>query len=195
MKRYFLLIVVFTFCLALIGGTYAYDTVSSKAHNIITSGAVKIAVEEWQQTADGIQPYPKESIAVMPGREVSKIVKIKNLDKACFVRARMEAVILDSEGNKTTLSQKEMEELLQFDIQSDFWIRKASDPSWWYYYRVLSEEGITEPLFETVIFDGREMGNSYQGCTIQIHVMAQAVQSANNSAAVLSAVGWPENEE
>lgn len=192
MKRYFLAIVVLALCLAGIGGTYAYTAVSSKAHNIITTGAVKIAVEEWQETEEGIIPYPREPVAVMPGRTVSKIVNVRNLDKECFVRVRIEAAVFDPEGNKTTLSQNQMDELLQLNIHSDFWQQKQDETSWWYYHCALPEKGVTEPLFESVVFDGKEMGNSYQGCSIQIYVTAQAVQAANNAGSALLAVGWPE---
>lgn len=195
MKRYVLLIVIFVLCLAMMGGTYAYTAVSSKAHNIITSGAVKIAVEEWQQTEEGMVPYPKEPVAVMPGHSVSKIVTVRNLDKACYVRARIEASVFDAQGNEVFMPQNEMAELFQADINKSYWKKKGQDDGWWYYYRILSEAAVTEPLFESVLFAGKEMGNDYQGCSIQIHVSAQAVQFDNNAASALSAVGWPEKQE
>ena len=192
MKRYILIIGILALCLAMIGGTYTYLAVSSRVHNIITTGAVKIAVEEWKQTGESILPYPKEPVAVMPGRSVSKIVNIRNLDKACYVRSRIEASVIDPEGREIPLSQTAMQELLQLHINEAFWKQKEEADSWWYYYNTLSEEAVTEPLFESVTFSGKEMGNSYQGCSIEIHVVAQAVQSDNNAATALAAVGWPE---
>lgn len=192
MKRFVWMIALLVLCIIGIGGTYAYSTVFSKAHNIITTGGIKIAVEEWQQRGETVVPYPKEPVAVMPGRTVSKIVTVRNLDKACYVRARMEATVIDPEGREVQLSHKEMQELLQLDINEDIWKQKEEADAWWYYTLVVSEKGVTEPLFESVTFAGKNMGNRYQGCNIQIRVLAQAVQSANNAATALSAVGWPE---
>lgn len=192
MKRYVWVIVVLAICFTGIGGTYAYTTVSSKAHNIITTGAVKIAVEEWQRSGKEILPYPKEPVAVMPGRSVSKIVTVRNLEKACYVRARIEATVIDRDGREIPLSYNAMEELLQMDIAEDFWKQKEDTDPWWYYYRVVSEQDVTEPLFESVTFAGKEMDNVFQGCSIEIHVAAQAVQSDNNTASAMSADGWPE---
>ncbi len=191
MKRFLLAAAAVLVCLAAVGGTYAYYTVSSTAHNVITTGAVKIAVEEWQQTDQGMIPYPKESVAVMPGHQVSKIVNIRNLDKKCYIRARIEATILDAEGNSMVLTPKETDDMLHLNINTDFWQKKKQDEIWWYYYRALPEDTVTEPLFDTVIFDGQEMGNSYQDCTIQIQVIAQAVQADNNAETAMTAAGWP----
>ena len=46
------------------------------------------------------------------------------------------------------------------------------------------------PLFTTVTFDAA-MGNAYQNSTATVSVRADAVQTANNGAAVLEAAGWP----
>ena len=51
---------------------------------------------------------------------------------------------------------------------------------------------MTKPLFTEVVFDGPNMTNEYQNCTVEVIVTAQAVQSANNGEAVLTADGWPE---
>jgi len=42
------------------------------------------------------------------------------------------------------------------------------------------------------VFDGAGMDNTYQNGTIEIHVAAQAVQTANNAGTALTALGWPE---
>ena len=195
MKRYVFLIVMLALCLAGIGGTYANTAVSSKAHNIITSGGVKIAVEEWKRIGETMIPYPGEPVAVMPGYRVSKIATVRNLNKACYVRARIEASVFDAQGKAYPLSQHDITKLFQPDINKTYWQKKGEDDGWWYYYQILSEAAVTEPLFESLVFAGKEMGNDYQGCSIQIHVSAQAVQSDNNAASAMSAVGWTEKQE
>ena len=93
------------------------------------------------------------------------------------------------------MSQHDITKLFQPDINKTYWQKKGEDDGWWYYYQILSEAAVTEPLFESLVFAGKEMGNDYQGCSIQIHVSAQAVQSDNNAASAMSAVGWTEKQE
>ena len=48
MKRKLLILSVLAICLAILAaGTFAYFTSEDTAHNVITSGGVKIAVQEW----------------------------------------------------------------------------------------------------------------------------------------------------
>ena len=48
MKRRISILSVLVICLAtLAAGTIAYFTAEEKAHNVITTGGVKIAVREW----------------------------------------------------------------------------------------------------------------------------------------------------
>ena len=191
MKRWIIAITLFAASLLIISETHAHYTVSSQAHNVITTGGVEIAVEEWQQTPQGLSPYPDTPIAVMPGREVSKIVTVRNLEKTCYVRARVMAIIMDREGKETVLSQEDVDALLQWDVDQAFWQQKENDDIWWYYTKSLQEGAVTAPLFEKILFPGQEMGNRYQGSTIRVHVTAQAVQAANNGESALLAVGWP----
>ena len=65
---------------------------------------------------------------------------------------------------------------------------------WWYCINAVKNGKATEALMTKVVFDGPNMTNEYQNCTVEIHVNAQAVQSANNKTTVLEAKGWPEEE-
>ena len=49
----------------------------------------------------------------------------------------------------------------------------------------------TEPLFTKVSFDAK-MGNEYMNATVEVYVLAQAVQSANNGSDPTQALGWSE---
>ena len=51
---------------------------------MITSGAVDIEIEEWQDEIG--KPYPDDPIEVMPGVTVSKIATIKNLEAKLFLQ-------------------------------------------------------------------------------------------------------------
>lgn len=175
----------------LCAGTLAYYTVSSKAHNIITTSSVDIAVEEWQNTPAGLKPYPKTPVAVMPGKQVSKIVKIRNLSEESYIRACIEVILTDAAGTRSVLSEEEAAALLHFDMNTKDWAQKANDRRWWYYADPVSEDMATEPLFYEVQFDGKGMDDMFQNSTIEIHVAAQAVQAANNASTAMTATGWP----
>lgn len=191
MKRWILTAALLITLIGSICGTYAYTTVSSQSHNVITSGGVEIIVEEWQQTDQGRIPYPKEAVKIMPGQQISKIVTIRNLDRECFVRARVEVTVTDKEGNTKVLPHADVKKLLRWEVDENFWQQKKDEGKWWYYTCPMAVGDVTEPLFQKVRFSGREMDNAWQGNTVQIHVKAQAVQSQNNGESALVAAGWP----
>ena len=78
------------------------------------------------------------------------------------------------------------DEYISVDINTECWIEQGG---FYYYYRILQPGEKTEPLFTTVSFAGA-MGNEYQNATVEIYVLAQAVQSANNGYDPLMALGW-----
>ena len=82
MKRKLLAGAVVAVCLSLVTfGTLAYFTHEDTATNVITSGSIKIELQETAVNAEGqIIPYDQseECINVMPSQSVSKIVKVEN---------------------------------------------------------------------------------------------------------------------
>lgn len=194
MKKKILTIAVLISCLAVFtSGTLAYFTAEDTAHNVITSGAVDIVIEEWQETKDGsLVPYPKDkSIEVMPGTVVSKIVTIKNNDEESFIRAKLEVVIKDASGKTLDILPETLSGIVSVVINDTDWKQKAGEAHWWYYTSSVDTDEVTEPLLTDVVFDGKNMTNEYQNCTIEINVDAQAVQTTNNGDNALEAAGWP----
>jgi len=82
---------------------------------------------------------------------------------------------------------------LKIDFNTDEWT--LGEDGWYYCKAVLLAGEETAPLFENVVFDIAAMGNEYQNCTASVNVVAQAVQAANNGAAVEEAQGWPAEAE
>lgn len=193
MKKKILYIAAILICLSIItSGTLAYYTASDTARNVITSGGVDIAIEEWQQTDGGLVPYPKDKpIHVMPSVTVSKIVTVRNNDAESFIRAKLTVTVLDADGEVMELTDAQRNAVIHLTINSEDWTQKDG---WWYYIEAIDTGDVTEPLLTAVSFDGPNMTNEYQNCTIEIDVNAQAVQRANNSDYVLDALGWPESE-
>lgn len=192
MKKKIVYMAVLCILLSLLAnGTLAYFTAEDTARNVITTGKVDIVIEEWQQTENGLEKYPSEPIAIMPATTVSKIVTVKNLDAECFIRARLDMIVKDLEGNVMKIEPEMLEKIITLNMNTANWTYRDG---WWYCNNAVKNGKATEALMTEVVFDGPNMTNEYQNCTVEIHVNAQAVQSANNKTTVLEAKGWPEEE-
>lgn len=172
-------------------GTLAYFTAEDTARNVITSGKVDIAIEEWQQTDAGLVAYPSQPIAVMPATEVSKIVTVKNLDAESFIRAKLDVTVKDPDGKVMQIRGDTLNKIITLTMNTTDWTYMDG---WWYCNDAIRTEKSTNPLMTGVIFDGPNMTNDYQNCTVEIYVYAQAVQTANNLESALEAAGWPEEQ-
>ena len=181
MKRKLLILSVLAICIAtLAAGTLAYFTSEGKAHNVITTGGVKIAVQEW---ADEARTEPFEDLTgVMPNTTVTKIAEIKNTGaSAAWIRVKVEKSIkLQGDGTPDT-------GLVELALNTADWTEKDG---YYYYTKVLKPGEVTAPIFTAVTFKP-DMGNEYQNATATVDVAAQAVQTANNGTSALTASGWP----
>ena len=192
MKKRIFAFAVVVICLSILASTtLAYFTDTAIARNVITSGGVDIAIEEWQETQDGLIPYPDKSITVMPATRVSKIVTVRNLDARSFIRVKLELTLLDEEEQVMDIDAEEMEKIIHLIMNTQDWTEKDG---WWYYGAAVNTNEATLPLMTAVEFDGPNMTNEYQNCTVLIDVTAQAVQTANNGTSAIDALGWPEAE-
>ena len=192
MKKKICLLAALVICAAVVtSGTLAYFTSEEQIHNVITSDGVDIAIDEWQETADGLVPYPDEPVEVMPGVTISKIAEVRNLEAESYIRAKFEIVIKDAEGAVIEIAPETLESIVTVKVNGTDWQRKDGDADWWYYAEAAAEDAATAPLFTEVAFDGPNMTNEYQNCTVEVIVSAQAVQTANNGESALEAKGWP----
>lgn len=193
MKKKILLLAVLIICAAILAsGTLAYFTSEVEVHNVITTNAVDIQIEEWQNTEEGLVPYPEENtIAVMPGATVSKIATVKNIEAEAYVRAKFEVVITKADSGVIELSPETLESIITLNMNVEDWTRKDGDSEWWYYNVPVGVGDSTEAFFTEVVFDGSNITNEYQNCTVDIIVKAQGVQAANNGSNVMEAAGWP----
>ena len=195
MKKKLLTVAAIAICLAtLAGGTLAYFTAEDQVHNVITSDAVDISIEEWQDEEQTI-PYPDEPIEVMPGATISKIVTVRNNEAKSWVRANFEIIITDANGDRMELSPETLASIVTVAVNGEHWQQKTDEFNWWYYSDAVATGVATEPLFTEVVFDGPNMTNEYQNCTVEINVYAQAVQTAHNGDSALEAAGWPEEPQ
>ena len=183
MKRKLLILSVLAICIAtLAAGTLAYFTAEGKAHNVITTGGVEIAVQEW---ADEDKQTPFENLnGVMPDTTVTKIAEIRNTGAAAaWVRVQVRKTIRLAQDGKPDASMIEM-------IYTDTEDWKDGGDGYFYYQKALQPGEVTTPIFTGVSFRA-QMGNEYQNATADVDVLAQAVQTANNGKTVAEAKGWP----
>lgn len=182
MKRKLLILSVLAICIAtLAAGTLAYFTSEGKAHNVITTGGVEIAVQEW---ADEEKQTPFEDVTgIMPGMTVTKIAEIKNTGASdAWVRVKVEKNIkLQGDGTSDTA-------LVELNLNLTDWT--LGEDGYLYYNKALKPGEVTEPIFTAVTFNVT-MGNEYQNATATVDVAAQAVQTANNGSTAMTANGWP----
>ena len=191
MKKKVLIIAALAICLSLLAsGTLAYFTSESTAKNVITAGGINIAVEEFQNVDGQLVPYPAEPIAIMPGAVVSKIPQVKNNEDEAWIRARYTITVKDAEGEVMELTEAELANVMSLTMGAD-WINRDPADGWLYFKSSVKTGESTTPIFTAVNFDGPNMGNEFQHCTVEIDIQAQAVQTANNGATVLEAAGWP----
>lgn len=184
MKKKIFLLATITICTALFAmGTLAYTPTDGQAHNVITTGNVQIAIKESRVTTSGaLEAYPSTAIPAMPATSASKIAQVENTGKAdAYVRAKYDVTVKSSTGAALQWDSK----AIDTTGRDQKW-EKNSD-GWYYYTDVVKAGDITEPLFEEVVFNGLNMGNEYQGCSVDVNVKAQAVQAKNND----SRLGWP----
>lgn len=181
MKRKILILSVLVICLAMIAaGSLAYYTADTKAHNVITTGSVDIELNEWANE-ERTEKF-EDQTGVMPGKDVTKIVEVKNVGTgSAWVCVQM-FVDVNAENGKQLPTEP-----VKLDINDTDW---TYQDGYYYYNKPLAPGATTEPLFTTVSFD-EQMGNEYQNAKAKIDITAIAVQSANNGETVLEATGWP----
>lgn len=195
MKKKIFAVAVIAICLSIFAcGSLAYFTAEGTATNIITTGGVDIRVEEFQQTASGLAPYPSQAIAIMPGTTVSKVVTVKNLEARSFIRVSMTLVVKDADGAVLDIPAQELEKVITIAVNTQDWVQKEGDAKWWYCSSIAESGASTAPFIRQVVFDGPAMTNEYQNCTVEVLITAQAVQAANNGETVLEAAGWKESQ-
>jgi len=170
--------------IAILGtGTLAYFTTRTVVHNVITSGGVKIElVETMLNDKKEEVPFVNQE-GVMPGQEVSKIVRVTNKDAKAWVRIHVTETINDRPDRENVITMN-----CNLGKAPTQWTKKGE---WYYYNKPLEPGETTDPLFKGVTFAGKEMDNDYQNANIKISVKAEAIQYANNTDFDKA---WPEDK-
>ena len=189
-KKVLLLATLAIFTSVIATGTLAYFNAEDIAHNVITSGNVKVELVETSKKDANSDPVPFEDVdGVMPGQAVSKIVQVENTGESdAYVRIKVEKEISLKPGNTAPSNYTPILIDYATGTEATAWTKSGD----YYYYNSPLEPGeLTEPLFTEVFFK-ENMGNEYQNCKVEIDVSAYATQVAHNGTNALDAKGWPE---
>lgn len=184
-RRSAVLVAALALLVALVAlGTAAYLTKEVHTTNVITTGNIDITLQEFTTTVnkdkETVQiPWPSGGISgVMPGQSVDKLVSVENIGSCdAWVRMRVTSTITGADKEELPLKVND-QDMLIFDFDTTSWFKSGD----YYYYKTpLASGKETIELFKTVTFSAA-MPNSYQGCTVNVLVEAQAVQVKNNDA-------------
>lgn len=196
MKRKLFFIAVIVICLSLTAyGTLAYYTAEQTAHNVITTGNVKIVLND--EIKGGEKTDNGWSIdGVMPSNSVEKIVSVTNTGKAdAWVRLKVDLTITAADGKEQLPTKMELPggdgviDLVSYTLGNKW---AEHDDGFIYYNEILKKGETTPSLFQNdLVKFANEMDNAYQNCKVTITISAQAVQSDNNAATYDKAQGWP----
>lgn len=145
-----------------LGGVWAYFTDTVQVKNTIQTGIVEIGIEEYEKTEDGEEkPYedPKE---IIPGDQISKIVRITNKEEPAYIRAKVEFQF----ENEALNGSIGIEHLTGIDETK--WIYKGG----YFYHQDSVESGEEITLFEGVSIP-ESWDNRYANCKFYINVIAE----------------------
>lgn len=163
-----------------VGATAAYKTVTAESKNIVTMGNLKIATVS-SKIEGGEKVAQSGNLSLMPSREASWIVELKNVGgHDAYVRVSVEKIITLAEGVEGTADTT----LVKLNLNTADWTEKEG---YYYYNEKLAAGETSKPLFTTVTLD-ESCGNMYQGCKVDVKVNASATQVDNNGENVFEAV-------
>lgn len=162
-------------------GTAASYVAVERADNVITTG--QLYMELVEETADGLPWVEEDMGAVLPGASVDKVVKVRNNGTVpFFCKLTVTGKVTAQDGSELSFAP------VSLDLNTEYWIEKGGA---YYYHRLIYPGETTVPLFTQISFDPW-MGNEYVQAKVDVTVLGQSVQSANNGTDPLEALGWSE---
>lgn len=148
-----------------ISGTYAYFSKTISVTNHISTGDVNIGISEYAKMGQKEIPYENPQW-IMPGDTISKIPKIINYAKPCWIRAKITYTnnMEDTEGFSD-------ENLSGFPEK---WVKRGD----YYYYTEILERKESVVLFEQVQVPA-EWSGQHDSQELGIEIRAEAIQAEN----------------
>jgi len=192
-RKIALLALLAVFAAIAASGTIAYFTSETHAHNVITSGGIKVEIVEHsdgkpiEKDEDGTPIMPDSYKGVMPATSISKEVKVNNIQDKAWIRVKL-GITVEGANHSDLDTKYIIPRFINGENHIPLDTLKTADNSffkwiyvdgYWYYNEPVEKDAFTDVLFHEVYFD-KDMGNAYQNCTVKIDVEAEAIQFANN---------------
>lgn len=186
-KKALLLLLALLLIFAVVSATVANTTVEGRTRNVITTGEVKISInEKTEEAVKGVIRADGSGIdfsAVVPGQAASKIVTIKNEAEKCWLRVKVDITVTPVPGDGSDPAR-----LIIPNIDDTLW----QYDNGYYYYKHPLESGDTAEMFDQVLF-APSIGNAYAGSQAKMVITAEATQYKNNE--TMSPDSWPAEAE
>ena len=180
--------ICFTIAFFVFGSIAFFSDDTGTRPTTLASGNLHMALHETTLDENGTEVPYEGAMIVMPGVDVSKIVRVENTGELpMYVRIKVTPSIQLS-AKEAANSALVDPTLISCNIDTTHWVERDG---YYYYYRALASGEKTEPLFTEVSFSAA-MGNMYKSSTAYLNVSCSAVQSQDNGATSLAAVGWVE---
>ena len=163
--------------------TYACVTSENITHNVISSGELKISVDEWADLERN-ERFPETAVSgIVPGSSVIKVAEVTNeSDHPVFIRVDLRV----TEDGKEAVSYED-QELLTLSLGDDW---ERGEDGFYYYHEAVAPRDVTTTVFTEVLFS-KDLLHEDQGKLVRLKVNAAAVQSEHNGESALLAAGWP----
>ena len=188
MKKKGFAFIIILLCLSVaVGATLAYFTTSATARNVITTGGISILLSV--EGDDAQVNLPAGGITgLMPGQTISKIISVTNIGPSeAWIRVKLGVKITGADRTDLPVYAGG-EPVLTYQIL-DGWLDGGDG----YYYckKSIAQNEPTGALLESIRVS-EKVDNRYQGSTVDLTIVAEAVQIAHNGETVTEAI-WPEN--
>ena len=182
MKQKILAVCLVLICVSIAAtGTLTYYTAETTAHNVVTTGLVRLELKEI---------FPQEGVTdALPDNKIPKVVWVENTGTVpAWVRVSVRLEVTDRHGSPLPAALPDGTQLIGWTLMPG-WLR--DEEGFFCYERVLQPGESTANLMEKVTLS-EKMGNEYKKSQIRLILNAYGVQSSHNGGSVLEAEGWPE---
>ncbi len=152
-----------------ISGIYAFTNTSVlKVKDQLNTGGISIELKEFTMEDGEELMYTDTETTVLPGQIISLIPRITNLGDSCYLRAKL--TYTSQDNSLIQISDNNVDGI------GEAWIKKGE---YWYYKNIVNS-GEKVDIFNKLRIP-TDVPNEFQGKTIQLNIVAEAVQAQNFS--------------
>ncbi len=165
-----------------ISGIYAFtNTQILNVKNEINTGAIKIELKEFTIKNGQELAYTDSETQVLPGQIISLIPRVSNIGDSSYVRAKL--LYTSEDDSMIQISDDNVEGM------EESWVKKGD---YWYYKNIVNP-GESIDIFKSLRIP-TDVPNEFQGKSINMNIIAEAVQANNFNPDFNSSSPWNDLE-